>query len=519
MVAGQGGVGPEPGAARPPHHRQLAVARRRLRHLPARRRLFSLLARCRRRIGEIDALDGFETDQEALAFYVDAVTFLVAAVHDLAARSCPSTRSARRTSDRRIDFGQAFRELKEGWSFIFINPVVRAVNVGLATGLIGGGMLVPLGPVFSDGGARRRRRRLRRPDHRARLRRRRRRRGAVGVPAPHPQGPGLRRGRSSARGSRSSSPRRCPSLGLASLFVGVLGVCAGSVYVLGFTLLHENVDDELRGRIFSALYTLVRFCVLLAFAVGPFLSGLLDQLSDLFARRDHGRRRVDRRAGRAPHAVARRADHRRRRRPRHRVAALRRRGRARRRAPTSALDELLLQEGAELVSGMTGPFTEVRRSHEQDERATAGRAARRARPERGRRRVSGHFIAFEGGEGSGKSTQARRLAERLGPQALLTFEPGDSPLGAEVRRLVLDSPDLDITDRAEALLMAADRAQHVAEVIEPALDAGRTVICDRFAGSSIAYQGHGRQLPAARSSSCRAGRPRAAGPTSWCCSR
>ncbi len=111
--------------------------------------------------------------------------------------------------------------------------------------------------------------------------------------------------------------------------------------------------------------------------------------------------------------------------------------------------------------------------------------------------MTGHFIAFEGGEGSGKSTQARRLAERLGAQALLTFEPGDSPLGAEVRRLVLDSPTLDITPRAEALLMAADRAQHVTDVIEPALDAGRTVVCDRFAGSSVAYQGHGRQLPAA----------------------
>lgn len=111
--------------------------------------------------------------------------------------------------------------------------------------------------------------------------------------------------------------------------------------------------------------------------------------------------------------------------------------------------------------------------------------------------MTGHFIAFEGGEGSGKSTQARRLAERLGATVLLTFEPGDSPLGAELRRLVLDSPDLEINDRAEALLMAADRAQHVADVIEPALDAGRTVICDRFAGSSIAYQGHGRQLPAA----------------------
>jgi dTMP kinase len=111
--------------------------------------------------------------------------------------------------------------------------------------------------------------------------------------------------------------------------------------------------------------------------------------------------------------------------------------------------------------------------------------------------VTGHFIAFEGGEGCGKSTQARRLAERLGSQARLTFEPGDTTLGAEVRRLLLDSPDLDITARAEALLMAADRAQHVTEVIEPALDAGRTIICDRFAGSSIAYQGYGRQLPAA----------------------
>jgi dTMP kinase len=111
--------------------------------------------------------------------------------------------------------------------------------------------------------------------------------------------------------------------------------------------------------------------------------------------------------------------------------------------------------------------------------------------------VTGHFIAFEGGEGSGKSTQARRLADRLGSRALFTYEPGDSPLGAEVRRLLLDAPGLEITDRAEALLMAADRAQHVVEVVQPALETGRTVITDRFAGSSVAYQGYGRQLDAA----------------------
>ena len=109
--------------------------------------------------------------------------------------------------------------------------------------------------------------------------------------------------------------------------------------------------------------------------------------------------------------------------------------------------------------------------------------------------MTGHFIAFEGGEGSGKSTQARRLAERVG--AVLTHEPGDTPLGAAVRSILLDSLTLDINPRAEALLMAADRAQHVVEVVRPVLESGRTVVTDRFSGSSVAYQGYGRQLPAA----------------------
>jgi dTMP kinase len=106
--------------------------------------------------------------------------------------------------------------------------------------------------------------------------------------------------------------------------------------------------------------------------------------------------------------------------------------------------------------------------------------------------VTGRFIAFEGGEGSGKSTQAARLARRLG--ALLTHEPGDTPLGAAVRAILLDDRDVEITPRAEALLMAADRAQHVVEVVRPALESGRTVVTDRFTGSSVAYQGYGRQL-------------------------
>ena len=104
----------------------------------------------------------------------------------------------------------------------------------------------------------------------------------------------------------------------------------------------------------------------------------------------------------------------------------------------------------------------------------------------------GRLIAIEGGEGSGKSTQAKLLAERL--DAVLTREPGGTRLGEEIRHLVLDGTDMD--PRTEALLMAAARAQHVAEVIRPALESGRHVVTDRFTPSSLAYQGFGRGLDA-----------------------
>jgi dTMP kinase len=105
----------------------------------------------------------------------------------------------------------------------------------------------------------------------------------------------------------------------------------------------------------------------------------------------------------------------------------------------------------------------------------------------------GRLIAFEGIDGCGKSTQAKLLAESLG--AILTFEPGDTNLGASVRTLMLHS-DGAVSTRAEALLVAADRAQHVEEVLRPTLSSGRWVVTDRFNGSTLAYQGAGRGLDA-----------------------
>jgi dTMP kinase len=104
----------------------------------------------------------------------------------------------------------------------------------------------------------------------------------------------------------------------------------------------------------------------------------------------------------------------------------------------------------------------------------------------------GRLIALEGIDGCGKSTQANAVAAALGAQ--LTHEPGATPLGALLRRLLLDPDSPPPTARAETLLMAADRAEHVAQVIEPALASGAWVVTDRYSGSTVAYQGYGRGL-------------------------
>lgn len=110
------------------------------------------------------------------------------------------------------------------------------------------------------------------------------------------------------------------------------------------------------------------------------------------------------------------------------------------------------------------------------------------------------FITFEGPEGCGKTTQARRLAAALeaeGVSVRLTREPGGTPIAEQVREVLLRPDNAAMLAQTEALLYLAARAQHTAEVIQPALAAGATVICDRYTDSTLAYQGYGHGLPLA----------------------
>src|SRR5205085_3043360 len=187
---------------------------------------------------------------ESLAIYVAVLPFFTSAalIATLALPRNPAKRG-------RIDLGRTFTEIKEGWQFIGTSPVVRSVMVGLGTGLIGGGMVAPLGPVFSaevlDAGSAGFALMLTALGMGLAV-------GVVGLSLLQSRLPHQRIFPLAVLGAGASmaAASSMSQLGLCLAFTAGMGVCAGAVYVLGFTILQENVADVLRGRIFAALYTL-----------------------------------------------------------------------------------------------------------------------------------------------------------------------------------------------------------------------------------------------------------------------
>lgn len=247
--------------------------------IPIAAGIFAGLAKLAVALQANESLGFLGLNDSSLAVYFDVLTFFLSAVLISTLRlTRPAREAASPERRRRVDFGATFDEFKEGWRFIAVNRRVSAVMVGLGAGLIGGGMLVPLGPLFTEqvlGG------------------------GTAGFGlVVFALGMGAAVGVSvvSVVQTRLHKPRAF-SLSLlvagASLLLGAsmstlipalvlvasLGAAAGVAYVLGFTILQESVSDDIRGRTFSALYTLVRLCLLIAFAVGPFLSTALGGLA------------------------------------------------------------------------------------------------------------------------------------------------------------------------------------------------------------------------------------------------
>ena len=243
---------------------------------PAGALIFASLAGLADWLSGFNALDFLKLDRESIALYFDAVAFTASA---LITMTLPIPRTRRGESGQRIKVTQTLRDIKEGVQFIAGNELVRGVIFGLAGGLLGGGMIIPLGPVFSDRVLDRGHVGLRAAHVRARVRRRHR---------CHHASCCSRSGRRSRRcsgwpivatGGGIMAAASFSAL-VAAMFVTVfVGAAAGTGYVAGFTLLQRHSHDEVRGRTFAALYTLIRVCLLFSLTVTPLLAGALDELS------------------------------------------------------------------------------------------------------------------------------------------------------------------------------------------------------------------------------------------------
>jgi len=387
----------------------------------------------------------FETNPTNLALYFNAATFLVGALIVLFIPEISGRRTRRPIDDQ----PSLLALLREGASFVRHSRLVGGLIIGLIGAFAAGGVVVGAGKIFASslGGGN----------------------AAYGVLFGSVfvgLGAGMAFGPRIAR----ELPRRrlfglsivfggiclvlaaiMPQVALAVIFVLLVGFGAGIAYLCGMTLMGTDVADEIRGRIFALLQSLIRVVLIIGLAAVPFVVAAVGRHTFTVAGTSvtvDGTRFVLVAGGLLAIAAG--------------VLAYRK-----------------------MDDGLAVPiWTDLKT-------ALRGDSAKRRRMAGG-----GVFIAFEGGEGSGKSTQIGLLAAALrdaGIDVVETQEPGATKVGRRIRDLLLHD-DEALVPRAEALLFAADRANHVAKVIQPALDRGDVVLTDRYVDSSMAYQGAGREL-------------------------
>ena len=395
--------------------------------------IFGVMAKFSEFLGVITGIGALVTNPELSAFILDSATFLVSAALTMTLRIAP-----REAKLEPLNFKATRKELVDGLKFLFSHQMIRPWVLGIGGTFAGIGTFMSMAPFFlSDvlgGGS-----------------------GSFGLLVAA-VGTGLGVGFILAGPGSQMFPKdiifstavilmgvsmvvfgSVSTLTSALVFTSLCGVFAGLAYPCGYALIQEKLGPNLRGRGSAAINSVVRLAIVGAAAVAPALVRIIDTASP---------------------------------------------------GPVTIFDQSIFIRGIRVSMWIGGLLI-----------LGAGVVTTKAIGVRRLQRPagSGMFLVFEGGEGSGKTTQMELLREHLvarGHKVVVTAEPGGTAIGQKLRELLLDPANAGLSDKAEALLYAADRAQHVDELIRPALDEGAIVICDRYIDSSIAYQGLVRGLGA-----------------------